>query len=1231
MRDAGTRTGQEDFVRAKAFGLSAIKAVVFIAGLASSSFCVEDNSSVLKLGDRFFSDSLYNLAIEQYQKYLGLSRTPDKGPLAHFRIAQCYLRMGNMLRAAESFEEYIKLFPGDDNAMEAMFNAGVARQALGEHKQSSDWYYSVWNRFVGSALAQRALFEAAVEANRDGAFDRAIELFDLYIRRFPKSGYSAEAGLALAGLYLNKKDYAKVNDVLDNGEKQWSKDGRYQVRSLYLRARAARDTRKDDAAATLFSAMFKVEKVDFPEFRQACNDYIDFFERTGDYRKCLDAYGRLSKDYRRVSEALPASAVFEWAECARKAQDFTAAEDLYSGLLKAPDTSQIEVPLVRYRLAECRIGNGEFSHAIETLQSLAADDSSGEYGARAVLKIGDLYYKRELYLGAIPAYRKYLQLDGQRNKDAILYRIASVYQIQFHQYGTALREYENLLRQYPSSHFYHRTVFAMAQCYEALGRVSEAAQYYGYLMEAGVQGELVDKARERVRYLTTFRIKNTDAAVYALAEQTERILLRDTSESPEFCLARLAQTYEQDLKDHERALNLYKLILKNESLPDSVREMVEFRIARNCEYLSEKAGFEQNPQSAAHYKDEAVAYYNRLCGGEIVSEWTDDAAFRLMMLGTPKIGDFESFLQRFPDSPHLDEVLYRIARHYEEQVATGDSRLAEKALDAYGGIARRFTSGEYTARALLGIARNALVLGMVDTTTLYVGRFLERFPDSEMRPEALFLRGQVQKRGRDNSGAIETFKTVLYQYPFSSFADDARYELGLALFAANSFFEAADHFRAYLEQFPDGEYRGKAVYFLGRSLARTGRTAEALRLFDDLLADAIPAQVRAGVHYELARIAEEQNDTYRALSHYRQVLDEPSYAKKTGVYVHVGQLYFDRRLYGDAEKTFAEGVKAAQNGADSVECLKGHIKSLIMGGKGKGADKEFNEFQERYQDRPGDIADIIYHEGLYLLVEKKYDKARNRFRYVLSKYETTSYADDAAYQLSLTYYYDGDQDKALSGFNGFVTRYPQSEYVPLAMFKMGMIHHDREDFTRAAEYFTGLAEHPLADSVTRFRALYNAAIDCQKSSAWAQAGRIYMALLEQFPGKMPESSTHLKIGFCLFQANRFKDALGHFTTADKNPAAVDKPEILYWTGMCHAKLGNYQTAITELLKVPYLYASVGKWGVTAEFEAARLYERTNEFERARSLYKKIIRSDGEQGNFGKQALAQLERIETLNQ
>jgi tetratricopeptide (TPR) repeat protein len=492
--------------------------LLFGAGRVSA----DESRSVYKLGERFFSDSLYGLAIEQYQKFLDLKRESHEFDAdAHYKIGICHYRMENMRNAAEAFERYIKLFPSEQAVMDAIFLAGQARKKLGDYKEASDWFYSIWSRFVGSSKARLALFEAAWCAQRGNNPERAAELYDVFFSRFPDHEKSKDASLALVRLHIDRKEYPRAREVLEKVDKQWRKDDEFRVRLLYYKGLLARKMQRFDDAEKHFGAMMERGAQAFPEREEAYSDYIDFLTDQKKGQQALPVFERLAAVYREQGKEEASSFVKAWAECARRAGDFETAEDLYRRLLdKYSDAVRTE--RVRYRLAECLVGNNRFPEAVKTLQELAASDSSGEYGAKAVLKVGDLYYGRELYPSAIAAYRRYLQTPHARDRDRILYRIGRIYQDKYQRFGAALREYENLLKQFPGSSLSTKAFLAIARCYEAEGDYRAAIRHYEYIGESGGDKEVVEKASSRAAYLRSHCIRDAESAVYRLGELLER-------------------------------------------------------------------------------------------------------------------------------------------------------------------------------------------------------------------------------------------------------------------------------------------------------------------------------------------------------------------------------------------------------------------------------------------------------------------------------------------------------------------------------------------------------------------------------------------------------------------------------------------------------------------------------------------------------------------------------------
>lgn len=1205
-----------------------VRYIIIFFFINTLSLYADESSSVFKLGERFFNDSLYNLAFEQYQKYIGLKRSYENDPVAYYKIAFCHDKMGNTQEAAEGFEEFIRLFPSETNVMEAMYMAGTLRKALGDFKEAYDWFFSVWSRFVGSARARMSLFEAAECAEKDKNPDQAIELYNLFFNKFPKNEKAKQASLSLANLYIGKKEYAPAEEILKKIEKQWGGDKKFKVRVLYYKALIAKKMQKIELAGKRFQIMARQDKHGFPEMEQAYKEYIDILSIQKEFKTAQDIYAKLSGIYAGKSKRPAGSFLKAWADNARRAHLYKDAISLYQ---KIPDESpeDINVYQIRYNLAECYVGIGDFPEAIETLRGIELHDTTGEYSYRAVLKTGDIYFKKGLYPSAITAYRRYLQLPDRGDKDRIIYRIGKIYQEEYNRYGAALREYENLLKLYPSSNYYQRTVFAVAQCQEALKEYGKAVRNYEYIVESGGDSKLVEKAGKRARYIRNFLIQDFETAVYKLAE----ILEKDQTEIPKFeRLLKTAHIYDKYLKDYTKALEMYKKFETIESLPDSLKPEVEINKAHIYRKLYEKATFEKNPKMAEHSKGMAIKLYADIITNFPSSHFADEAAYSNMMLTTPEIGEYEMFITKYPNSKYLDEIYINIAKHYEKRSTKEGKKYSKKAVEAYGEIVKRFPSSQYAPQAFIGLARNYLTLGEVDSTGKTINLFVKRFPTSVFDAEVFYIRGILAGKNNDYGNAIDIFKQVLYKYPFSVFAERARYELASAELRTGKVFEALNNYRLYQQNYSDGLFTLESRYGIAKCLRQLDKRGEALKLFNELINEKLTKGILADIHYELARIAEGDNKIYDALNHYKNALAYKDFPDRMKVLMKMGNIYFDNRIYDDAASSFNRALEYARTQSDSVENLTRNITAMIMDGKGKRVDKRIRKFKDKYGDRyKGKIAEIVYYEGTHLIVEKEYDKAINRFKYILQKYEKSHRADDALYQIALSRYYQNKMEEALELFHKFPVEYPNSEFVPLAYFKIGMIFHGQNEFIRAAEYFSKVIAEKKVDSKTRFRAANNAAVAYQKTSSWLDAARLHTIVLSGYADKIHVSSYHLKIGFCLLQASKIEDAYEHFKKANNNPKKEDKPEILYWIATCYSKLGDFSKAIAEFLKVPYLYAGVGisKWGVTAEYEAARLYERLGEYTKAITLYRKIVQSDGEQGRFGKKALSRIQRLSAL--
>jgi TolA-binding protein len=91
-----------------------------------------------------------------------------------------------------------------------------------------------------------------------------------------------------------------------------------------------------------------------------------------------------------------------------------------------------------------------------------------------------------------------------------------------------------------------------------------------------------------------------------------------------------------------------------------------------------------------------------------------------------------------------------------------------------------------------------------------------------------------------------------------------------------------------------------------------------------------------------------------------------------------------------------------------------------------------------------------------------------------------------------------------------------------------------------------------------------------------------------------------------------------------------KARAFYWMGTSYEQLGDFQSAVIEYLKVPFLHPGEGLWVVTAQLKAAECYTKIDRNDAARDIYNKVIGQYGANSNWGKLAQKGIEGIDSTN-
>lgn len=173
--------------------------------------------------DKFIALAIFNRANElrgskdhagAAQELLRLQAELPKSEMsdeALFSAASLYSEGKKHDLAIETFKKLLKFYPKSKNARQATFLVGAMYDNLADFANAAD-YFEKRSAFKDTASkeSKNALFNAALIRHALGSIERALELYDRYMKRYPKSPDTSQLLRRIAEIYEQRKDWTKA-------------------------------------------------------------------------------------------------------------------------------------------------------------------------------------------------------------------------------------------------------------------------------------------------------------------------------------------------------------------------------------------------------------------------------------------------------------------------------------------------------------------------------------------------------------------------------------------------------------------------------------------------------------------------------------------------------------------------------------------------------------------------------------------------------------------------------------------------------------------------------------------------------------------------------------------------------------------------------------------------------------------------------------------------------------
>lgn len=1197
-------------------------AVVILFAVISPSAAMQSNSAdeMLSFANQLKKDRLFEAAAQQFLEFATGNPTDQRAPDALEQAADCLskagsddeairvletlirtyetsadlcrpkVRLGRMYFNKDRFEDADRIFSevialNQDCPLypDAMLGKGEALIPLRKYNEAADLFSAIVQNHANHQAAPRAYYDLAFCYRRLNQNQAALDTYSQLVQRFPKDPLSAFAAIEAARMH------AAAGDSLSAVE-NFASARQFKEKAIFIPATM-------EGAAILTAG---------GNYSQALEWYREILD--------LDDFGDV--------EVEPGEVFGNATHAAYEAGAYDLVFQFSNQFAKRYEG--IFSPQITYYTALTELKRSEYGRAVEHAGYLETYAPGSRWALYAPRVRGEALAAQGKPREAVGEYRRFVSTAADSAaKCDILSRIADVFMNAIGDTSAALDAMQQRLevqrRRFP------RDIFQTGRAFETARRYEDAAGLYQEIIGGFPISSEAKSAEERLSFIREFTLLNPVEALTSLFE----VALGLTSMDRNAARLALAEARLEIMKDPQGALVLLSEVKSAVSGSADLHAKALYLEGACQAKRSQKATLLNEESNASNALERANSSWNELAQKYAGSEWASRAAVDRILLNVAIQGAVDTAaafqaLARYPNSSSRGSLLELLGDHFADGGTAGDSKRAlvyyQQALNLAGaGRSAELELRVADALSAEGRHEDALKiynrLASHDEKRIHLSaaygagkslRFLERYEDALAR----FL--DVGRLAGGNLIARAQLQ-----------AADCRYMLG-------QFDEALTTYRQVTTLTNDADLRWRAMFNIALSYRRLDKPREALQTIETCISSSQGGQLRERAYTLAMELADEIGDTVKE----RELLAAFSREFRTGDAAisasrRLVRLHLDVDDPSQAVALSEQLIRSGGQPADEDVAL--YAMALYRAGRSEEAKVQRAVIEQKIGVQHPLSREIAIEEAKYFYGKEDFKNAAAAVAGLAQQCAGDSICEEGIYIYSMSLISLDQVEQGTREAQRFFEKYPLSRYVPRLHLSLGDVLAVK--YQRHNEALTHFREASVTakDSAVVFDALKHMAITFQTLSRWKEAGEVWREVQSRFPQSAYAKEASLNAARCMMEAGDYAGAIDAYAAAIPLVDGEDRARAYYWTGVCYQNLGDFQSAIVEFLKVPYLTPGQGMWGVTSQLKAAECYMAIERYESARNIYTSVLQRHGAASNWGKVAQKALTDIDNIEQ
>jgi TolA-binding protein len=852
--------------------------------------------------------------------------------------------------ALRALDEFLSIAGDHPMRGAAYFWRAMAKLDRGDWQTAEADIQQCYENRETAAYHDVALMGWALSLERRGEYQKAIDLLEQFIQKFPESSLLSDVKIRLASLYLRIGSPLQATQILDKLEPGSHQQEEY----LLLRAEANLQTGRYQEAESESQKFL----TDFPRsrfFRRAQYALGWSLLRKHEYPQAQASFDSLGTGndslafaslYQSASLALlqdkPMEAIARYDTLTEHSPYDIYAEKAYFQIgmtqyrLKRYREARRSFQLAArmfpesltrtnsyYMLGESNIALGDFSNAQYAFSQVRRLGSTSEFLPRSMFQEGICLYHLGRFKSSADMFDEFFQRFPRHSlaAEAYVWRGEALYQDG--RYADAERSYADALRLFPNNPKRVEASYGLAWTLFEQKKFSQAAKAFDRFVEQNPQNDRVLDAtlRQADCYAFMGEYDKSNALYLEIGE------LKKDSRYKEYAAFQIAMSYIQRGETERGIEQLRNFLIR---FPASIYdEVAQFNIGWT--YFS-KNQFNQS------------------------------------------LDEFRTVLRKYPLSQLMPRVLFNMGDAFYNLKQYDSARVY------YQRVPREFPTSALVSDALAGLQYTYEAEGKPAEALAQIDTLMHASTSGIPQEELVMKKGDILFGQGDFGGAVLEYQKVLAMKPSPEMQAKTLYQLGRSFEMENNSQNSIVYFRRVVTQFPEMEFTPSAALALGNGLIKTKQYRDALDGLKDFETRYPSSPLVPEVCYQRGVALAGQKETRQAIDQFSVVIGKyPNDVFADRSRMQIAGIHTSMKAYKAAIDTLG-GIVTRRNDDLAAE-------ALIMIGGNYYAMKKYVDALQSYKDLYTQYTDFpLYVEKAHFGAAQCYERLGNR-KQARSEYE----------------------------------------------------------------------------------------------------------------------------------------------------------------------------------------------------------------------------------------------------